>query len=75
MAEAFQVIAKKITCPKCKKENSPQNDFCAGCGISLSSSIDKSIENNIDSNDPIAEGLAAWNLEPPQTIVRRKAKK
>ena len=75
MSEAFHSIAVDITCPKCKRKNNPNNKYCAGCGSTLSLSAKESAGINVEVNDPIAKGLAEWNLEPPQTVVRRRAKK
>lgn len=68
MADAFQPIEKKITCPRCGAENDHTHAFCTTCGAPLSPEAAEAAQ------DPLATGLAAWDLMPPQVVVRRKAR-
>lgn len=77
---------KEVPCPKCSSLNEANAKFCIFCGASLikkdSSDESKEKQDNIPSvieeeseaEGVFAEGLPAWDVEPPQTVVRRKKK-
>lgn len=76
-----------IPCPKCGTSNKADSKFCISCGEELvvpktdkapaftpaqeTSAAPAKVAKYVEPNSAFAEGLPAWNIEPPQVMVRR----
>ncbi len=80
---AFQPIEEDVIfCPECGSRNQIGNAFCAECGTKLPAKAGHSArqaEKTKDAavmqpelHDAFATGLAAWDMEPPHIVVRRR---
>ena len=79
---AFQPIDDHVIfCPECGSKNQVGNAFCAECGTKLPVKVFhpvKKEKKNVsvmvqpELPDAFATGLAAWDLEPPHIVVRRR---
>lgn len=63
------IARKKVPCPKCTTLNEIRFGVCFRCGAILPRKIYE------ERRDAFAEGLPAWDIEPPQVIVRRTKRK
>lgn len=79
-AEFINSVAagKMIPCPKCETPNTPDSRFCMACGVSLVSkgvafdSLEEQVTETVQEVPAFAEGLPAWDIVPPQVMVKRR---
>lgn len=66
--------APKAKCPACGKDNAAYRKACGFCGAALKTSApsDDLAQAGDESVSAFAQGLPAWDLEPPQLLVRRR---
>lgn len=76
---AFKSISTEtINCPACGAQNQVENRFCLECGQKLSGKAEPPVKKQEERPlvEPLAEafatGLASWDLEPPDIVVRRR---
>lgn len=72
-----------VPCPKCGNANKPGSTFCASCGSEIVAAKMKEgaafapIAENLQQDSKaepevvFAKGLPAWDIVPPQVMVRR----
>lgn len=70
-----------IPCPKCEAQNKQDDSFCKVCGTQLIKAADNAQKAEdmsantalkyVEPSSAFAQGLPAWDLVPPQVIVRR----
>lgn len=84
---AYAVDRQKIVCPSCNTLNESDSSFCIACGTKLKNIVkkpEKKMAFNFvapvveEAEEPIsvfAQGLPAWDIVPPQIMVRKKAKR
>lgn len=67
-----------IPCPQCKAANKADAQNCISCGASLKkdapafAAAPKAAEAVQAPVSVFAEGLPAWDINPPQVMVRRR---
>lgn len=63
-------------CPSCGRIVKPGERFCLECGHPIGEPATQVIPvaEEQAQQDPLATGLADWNLEPPQVVRRRRVK-
>lgn len=74
---------KEVVCPACKARNSADSKTCATCGFDLQkgelsaakapvSETQGAAEKYVEPEAVFAKGLPAWDITPPQIVVRRR---
>lgn len=78
---------QKIPCPKCNTLNESDSRFCITCGAPIGQAeapVQKpenqpsaakpfaKVEEPAEEPNIFAEGLPAWDVVPPQVMIRRK---
>lgn len=73
-----------VPCPKCNTANKPGAEVCATCGTRLTKAdtndspafapVSESYQHTAKDEDKsvFADGLPAWDIVPPQIMVRRR---
>lgn len=76
-----------VPCPNCNAANNPDSKHCVACGTALTApaavsgapafaAIDEKTAPanvmNITEESAFAQGLPAWDIVPPQVMVRRR---
>jgi len=75
----------EVTCPSCGARNKPSDEICSSCGGSLvkpaaettpaftqKQNESKPVVTVVEETSAFAQGLPAWDLVPPQVVVRRR---
>ncbi len=70
------VAKPECKCPSCGRAVKPGERFCSECGHPIEKHVAQVIPAPEEQaqQDPLATGLADWDLEPPQVIRRRRVK-
>lgn len=67
---------QKIPCPNCNQFNEAGSLFCVSCGKKLGEEkVSKTVPDlpeEPEISSAFAQGLPAWDIVPPQVVVRRK---
>jgi hypothetical protein len=72
-----------VPCPKCGAANKPESTNCASCGSAMAASASAPAfapvaetkapaAKYVEPASVFADGLPAWDIVPPQVMVRRR---
>lgn len=73
-----------VPCPKCGAANKPESTNCVSCGSAMAASASSApafapvneaqapATKYVEPTSVFADGLPAWDIVPPQVMVRRR---